>query len=108
MYPYNFVPTRLGLNPEEVFVVMPFDEKYEDVFTDLIDPAVRVVSTKLSRALVAYRTKDDPRTISGWIQVLEHSYPAQIVLVYLPNRSLQTSSTSWELPTQRSNFGDKY
>ena len=66
MYPYQFVPTRLGLNPEEVFVVMPFDKKYDDVFRDLVEPAVRDVAAKLSRVLVAYRTKDDSRrSVSG-------------------------------------------
>ena len=80
MYPYDFKPTLHGLNPEEVFVVMPFDKKYDSVYTDLIEPAVKLTASNLSRNLGPYRTKDDPRTISGWLEVLEHLYPAQVVL----------------------------
>ncbi len=72
MYPYNFTPTLKGLNPEEVFVVMPFAPEYDPVFTELIQPAVTVVAENLGRALSPYRTKGDPRTTSGWIEVLEH------------------------------------
>jgi hypothetical protein len=80
MYPYDFTPTLRGLNPEEVFVVMPFATKYDPVFTDLIQPAVELVADNLGRALGPYRTKGDPRTTSGWIEVLEHLYTAQVVL----------------------------
>jgi hypothetical protein len=80
MYPYNFTPTLKGLNPEEVFVVMPFAPEYDPVFTELIQAAVTVVAENLGRALSPYRTKGDPRTTSGWIEVLEHLYTAQVVL----------------------------
>ena len=80
MYPFNFEPSCHGFNPTEVFVVMPFDNKYDTVFTELIQPSVKLVMTNLSRDLYPYRTKDDPRTISGWNEVIEHLYPAQIVL----------------------------
>jgi hypothetical protein len=80
MYPYNFEPTLRGLNPEEVFVVMPFDSKYDTVFKDLIEVATGRAAEKLKRSLRAYRTKGDPRTTSGWIEVLEHLFPAQVVL----------------------------
>lgn len=80
MYPYNFTPTLKGLNPEEVFVVMPFAPKYDPVFTDLIEPAVAIVADNLGRALSPYRTKGDPRTTSGWIEVIEHLYTAQVIL----------------------------
>ena len=80
MYPFNFEPSCPGLNPTEVFVVMPFDSKYDKVFTELIQPSVKLVETDLSHDLYAYRTKDDLRTISGWNEVMEHLYPAQVVL----------------------------
>lgn len=80
MYPYNFEPTLKGLNPEEVFVVMPFHPNCDTIFKDLIEVATGQAARKLNRNLRAYRTKGDPRTISGWIEVLEHLYPAQIVL----------------------------
>jgi hypothetical protein len=80
MYPYNFEPTLKGLNPEEVFVVMPFHSNYDTIFTDLIEVATDQAARKLNRNLHAYRTKGDPRTTSGWIEVLEHLFPAQVVL----------------------------
>lgn len=80
MYPHNFEPSLSGLNPEEVFVVMPFDSKYDKVFTELIQPAVKLVETNLPHNLSAYRTKGDLRTILGWNEVMEHLYSAQVVL----------------------------
>jgi hypothetical protein len=47
MYPYNFEPTLRGLNPEEVFVVMPFKSEYETVFKDLIEVATGRAAKKL-------------------------------------------------------------
>lgn len=80
MYPYDFTPTLKGLNPEEVFVVMPFAPAYDSIFTDLVKPAVATAAKSLKRKLRAYRTKGDLRTTSGWIEVMEHLYTAQIVL----------------------------
>ena len=80
MYPYNFEPRLKGLNPEEVFVVMPFDSNYNNVYKDLITIAAERAGNNLGRPLRAYRTKDEPRTVSGWIEVLEHLYTAQIVV----------------------------
>lgn len=80
MYPYEFTPTRKGLNPEEVFVVMPFANKYDQVYNDLIKPAVDSAAKQLNRSLSPYRTKGDLRTTSGWIEVMEHLYTAQVVL----------------------------
>ena len=80
MYPYDFTPTHKGLNPEEVFVVMPFEPKYDPIYDDLIEPAVSSAAKSLTRALKSYRTKGDLRTTSGWIEVMEHLYTAQVVL----------------------------
>lgn len=80
MYPYNFEPSNKGLNPEEIFVVMPFDSKYDDVFNILIKKATAHVAAERGITLEPFRTKQDRRTLSGWIHVLEHLYPAQIVL----------------------------
>lgn len=80
MYPYDFEPSLKGLNPEEIFVVMPFASKYDPVFTHLIEPAVQQVDRKMKRPLTGYRTKGDPRTTSGWLEVLEHLCSAQVVL----------------------------
>ena len=80
MYPYDFTPSLKGLNPEEVFVVMPFAPKYDPVYAELIQPAVARAADNLERILRPYRTKGEPRTTSGWIEVLEHLYTAQVVL----------------------------
>ena len=59
---------------------MPFAPEYDRVFTDLIQPAVAIAANNLERSLSPYRTKGDPRTTSGWVEVLEHLYTAQVVL----------------------------
>lgn len=84
MYPYDFRSVRKGINHNEVFIVMPFSAKLESVYTNLIVPAVSKTNELLERTgqniLQAYRSKDDIRTASGWINVLEHLTTAQIVL----------------------------
>jgi hypothetical protein len=87
LYPYDFRPKFSGINHREVFVVMPFDKQYDDIFTKLIEPSVERANERLERKgydksqeLYAYRTKDDIRTTSGWTNVLEHLTTAQIVL----------------------------
>lgn len=74
------MPTRKGLNPEEVFVVMPFANQYDPVYDNLVQPAVASAAKSLNRSLSSYRTKGDLRTTSGWIEVMEHLFTAQIVL----------------------------
>jgi hypothetical protein len=95
MYPYDFTPALGGLNPEEVFVVMPFESKYDQVFTDLIESAVASSAKNMNRVIKAYRTKGDLRTTSGWIEVMEHLYTAQVVLGVLTKRV--NSNVQYEL-----------
>ena len=84
MYPYDFRPKQLGINFREVFVVTPYEESYLVLFNDLIVKAVDEASKMLNltghQALYAMRAKDDIGTTSGWINVLEHLYTAQVVL----------------------------
>ena len=80
MYPYNFTPSTRGINHEEIFVVMPFDRKYDCVFDELIKKAVSNVARRKDVTLRTFRADKDPRTVSGWIEVLEHLNPAKIVL----------------------------
>jgi len=84
MYTYDFKPKQKAINFSEVFVVMPFDAEYDYIFNDLIRPATEQANKILNysgrQALSAYRTKDDTRMTSGWINVLEHLLTAQIVL----------------------------
>jgi hypothetical protein len=84
MYPYEFEPKRLGINHREIFVAMPFDPTYDDVFEVLIKQATEEANKRLDYgeglSLYPYRTKDDIRTTSGWINILEHLLTAQIVM----------------------------
>ncbi|MBM3252509.1 MAG: hypothetical protein FJZ11_07025, partial [Candidatus Omnitrophica bacterium] len=84
MYAYDFKPKQKSINFREVFVVMPFEVKYDDIFDKLIVPATEKANEILGyvgqQALSAYRTKEDIRMVSGWINVLEHLLTAQIVL----------------------------
>ncbi|MEW6410328.1 MAG: hypothetical protein AB1488_09515 [Nitrospirota bacterium] len=84
MYPYNFKPQEAGIKHNKVFVVMPFDEKYDALFTSLIEPATKKANEILGfsgeMSLEAYRTKDDIRTTSGWINVLEYLFTSQIII----------------------------
>jgi hypothetical protein len=72
-------------------VAMPFENKYNFIFTDLIEPATTSANLKLGNDgklnLKPFRTKDDIRTTSGWINVLEHLYPAQIVIGVLTDNN---------------------
>jgi len=91
MYPYEFKPKQKGINFKEVFVVMPFAPTYDRIFDDLIKPSTQKANEILGlsghRVLEAYRTKDDIRTTSGWINVLEHLTTAQIVLGVLTDNN---------------------
>jgi hypothetical protein len=64
---------------------MPFARDYDKIYTELIEPAVASAGQKVQRVLRAYRTKGDLRTISGWIEVMERLYTAQVTLGVLTN-----------------------
>ncbi len=91
MYPYDFRPKQKAINFTEVFVVMPFNEKYDQVFDELIEPATKKANELLNYAghqtLSAHRTKQDIRTTSGWIDVLEHLLTAQVVIGVLSSNN---------------------
>ena len=84
MYAYEFKSKRNGIDHSLIFVVMPFDDKYDNIYNDLIVPATAKANDILgyggSLSLRTFRTKDDIRTTSGWINVLENLSTAQIVI----------------------------
>lgn len=87
MYPYNYRSTILGINHRLIFIVMPFATCLDEVYEDLIEPAADKLNSlfginNADLKYVTYRTKDDLRTSSGWINVMKHLFTAQIVLVY--------------------------
>ncbi len=85
MYPYDFKPKLIGINHREVFALMPFAPKYDPIYNNLIVTATSEANNLLGinnrrTSLKPFRTKDDIRTTSGWINVLEHLNTAQIVI----------------------------
>ncbi len=84
MYPYDFIPKQRAINFTEIFVVMPFKKKHNAIYSKLIVPATKMANEKLGfsakQKLKPYRTKEDTKTVSGWINVLEHLLTAQIVI----------------------------
>lgn len=91
MYPYNFRPEQLGINFREVFVIIPYEDKFNVLYDLLIVKAVEKASELLSlsgqQALYAKRASDDIGTTSGWLSVLEHLYTAQVVLGVLTDQN---------------------
>jgi len=91
MYPYDFEPKKKSLNMQEIFVAMPFHKDYDKIYNQLIEPAVEKANEKLDylddNRLYPYRTKDDPKTVSGWINILEHLFSAHIVLGVLTSNN---------------------
>lgn len=91
MYPYNFKPQETGINHNEIFVAMPFYQEYDDIYFKLIEPATNKANEMLGLSkemfLKPYRTKEDVRTTSGWINILEHLFTAQIILGVLTSNN---------------------
>lgn len=91
MYAHDFKPNRNGIDHSLIFVAMPFDDKYDYIFNDLIVPATVLANTKLgykdNLSLRSFRTKDDIKTTSGWINILENLFSAQIVMGVLTDNN---------------------
>ena len=91
MYAHDFKPNRNGIDHSLIFVAMPFDDKYDYIFNDLIVPATVLANTKLgykdNLSLRPFRTKDDIKTTSGWINILENLFSAQIVMGVLTDNN---------------------
>jgi hypothetical protein len=91
MYPYDFKPQEIGIRHNEIFIVMPFAQECDDVFFSLIEPSIKKANENLgfsgTKSLKSYRTKEDIRTTSGWINILEHLFTAQIILGVLTSNN---------------------
>lgn len=91
MYAYDFKPKQKAINFTEVFVVMPFGDEYDAIFEKLIKPATEETNKILNltghQALIPDRVKDDIRTESGWINVLEHLLTAQVIIGVLTDNN---------------------
>jgi hypothetical protein len=84
MYAYDFINERIGIDHSLIFVAMPFDDKYDFIYNDLIIPAAdaanKIFDSEGNLPVRTFRTKDDIRTKSGWLNVLENLSDAQIVI----------------------------
>jgi hypothetical protein len=82
MYPFDFRPKGGFIDTRKIFVAMPFADEYEQVYKDLIEPAVKKTNHSLGEddQLCLYRAKDPKYTRTGWIEILENLYTARIVI----------------------------
>jgi len=82
MYPFDFKPNRGFIDQMKIFVAMPFDDKYEPIYRDLIETAVGDVnkSRKATEQLTLYRAKDPKHTRTGWLDILENLFTARVVI----------------------------
>jgi len=82
MYPFDFKPKGGFIDQQKIFVAMPFDDKYEFIYKDLIEPAVSEVNKSLeeNERLKLYRAKDPKHTRTGWLDILENLFTARIVM----------------------------
>lgn len=91
MYANDFKPKNNGIDHRLIFVAMPFADKYDCIYNDLIVPATALANTILgyedNLSLRPFRTKDDIKTTSGWINILENLFTAQIVMGVLTDNN---------------------
>ncbi len=91
MYAHDFKPKRNGIDHRLIFIAMPFDDKYDCIYNDFIVPATALANTILgyedNLSLRPFRTKDDIKTTSGWINILENLFSAQIVMGVLTDNN---------------------
>jgi hypothetical protein len=91
MYPYNFTPKYLGIRHNIIFIAMPFADKYNWIYSELICPAIEECNKQLylkeRLKLEPYLAKEDPKTRSGWITILEKLTTARIVLGVLTDNN---------------------
>jgi len=86
MYVNDFKPKRNGIDHSLVFVAMPFDDKYDNIYNELIVPATTLANAILgyedNLSLRPFRTKDDIKTTSGWMNILENLFTARLLWVF--------------------------
>ncbi len=92
MYPYDFANNPISMDPYKIFIAMPFEDKYDDVYNVLIKDAISKVNKILEfnepEAYYAVRTKDEPSTFEGWNEILTHILSSRMIIGVLDeNRS---------------------
>jgi len=83
MYPFNYyLNESLYYDRHKIFIAMPFDDKYECIYGDIIIPAINKANDKLDSEdkFTWYRGKDPKYTRTGWLQILENLFSSHFIL----------------------------
>ncbi len=76
------------MDPYKIFIAMPFEENYDDVYNVLIKGAISKVNEILElNKLEAYypvRTKDEPSTVEGWNKILTDILSSRMIIGVFP------------------------
>lgn len=82
MYPFDFMPKGGFIDDNKIFVAMPFADQYENIFTDLIEPALSDLNKTRDThdKLFLYRAKDPKHTRTGWLDILENLFTSRVII----------------------------
>lgn len=82
MYPFAFRPKGGFIDDKKIFVAMPFDNRFENIFTELIEPALSDLNKdrKDHEKLFLYRAKDPKHTRTGWLDILENLFTSRVII----------------------------
>ena len=82
MYPFDFKPKGGFIDNKKIFVAMPFEDHFENIFTELIEPALAVLNNSRSEhdRLFIYRAKDPKHTRTGWLEILENLFTSRVII----------------------------
>ena len=82
MYPLtHFLSTEYFVR-HKIFIAMPFADEYENIYSELIIPAIETLNSGLSNddKFTYYRGKDPRHTRSGWIEILDNLFSSHFIL----------------------------
>ena len=98
MYPYDCANKPISMDPYKIFIAMPFEENYDDVYNVLIKGAISKVNEILElnkpEAYYPVRTKDEPSTFEGWNKILTYILSSRMIIGVLDENK---SSVFYEL-----------
>ena len=81
MYPYDFKPEREWPQHDLVFVAMPFHEKFDKLWTEIIKPAV------YRNDLKPWRADEEVDTQVGWSRILSAMFTAKLTIGVLTDHN---------------------
>lgn len=82
MYPFDFRPKGGFIDDKKIFVAMPFEDRFEIIYTDLIEPAIFALNENRNPndKLFLYRAKDPRHTRTGWLNILENLFTSRVII----------------------------